>query len=130
MPQTETIYNIPLCDAVRWTTAWREKNPESTRAFKVDACELKDVIDELGKVFQGEKLPYVRFYLAIKDTGKEGLVLVGVDKDGNDICQFVNKQDTEESGTYDFTHPCPDTCDQSGSPLNGNVVPPILKANK
>ena len=121
-----TVYSIPLSDACRYTRRWREAG-NTIRAFTIDTQELLDIIDELGRKHL-KAVAQVRVYFGIKDTGEEALVLVGVDEHGNDITSFMkpgaaqsakNVEGEEESGTYDFTRPCPDTCD-SGSPLNGD----------
>jgi hypothetical protein len=120
--QVSTTYKIPLQDACRYTARWREAHRNSDRAFTIDVQELKDVIDEFSR-----RNPFncpvkeVRVYFGIKDDGKEGLILVGVDKYGRDITTLIpnvgsNVEDLENSGTYDFTKPCPDTCDDT-SPL-------------
>jgi hypothetical protein len=119
-----TVYSIPLSDACRYTRRWREAG-NSIKAFTIDKQELLDIIDELGLKHQKE-IQQVRVYFGIKDDEKEALVLVGVDEFGNDITSFMKPGETtqkvegeEESGTYDFTRPCPDTCDE-GSPLNSD----------
>ena len=119
-----TVYSIALSDACRYTRRWREAG-NTIRAFTIDKQELLDIIDELGVKHQKE-IKQVRVYFGIKDDEKEALVLVAVDEFGNDITSFMKPGETtqkvegeEESGTYDFTRPCPDTCDE-GSPLNGD----------
>ena len=119
-----TVYSIPLSDACRYTRRWRDAG-NTVKAFTIDKQELIDIFDELGRKHLSE-VTEVRVYFGIKDDGKEALVLVGVDAEGNDITSFYKPGETtqrvegeEESGTYDFTRPCPDTCDE-GSPLNGD----------
>ncbi|QNK63901.1 hypothetical protein H7F33_05235 [Pedobacter sp. PAMC26386] len=112
-------YRIPLERAVAYTAKWREiqnlnpKDPGTkVRAFTVHVTELQEIIDEIG-------VETVRFYIGINDKNKETLVLVGVNKDNEDMIEVKGKSDTvEESGTFDFTHPCPDTCADGLSPLN------------
>jgi len=116
-----TTYNIPLEDAARYTARWREDHRDSDRAFTIDVQELKDIIDELGRRHHHQcPIKEIRVYFGIKDDGKEGLILVGVDKDGKDITSLPptpGRADLDNSGTYDFTKPCPDTCDNT-SPLS------------
>ena len=118
-----TVYSIALSDACRYTRRWREAG-NTIKAFTIDTQELIDIITQLG-VKHMKEVHQVRVYFGIKDDNKEALVLVGVDEYGNDITSFMKPESTakvegeEESGTYDFTRPCPDTCDE-GSPLNGD----------
>ena len=118
-----TVYSIPLSDACRYTRRWREAG-NTIKAFTIDTQELTDIIDELG-VKHMKEVKQVRVYFGIKDDNKEALVLVGVDEFGNDITSFMKPESAakvegeEESGTYDFTRPCPDTCDEE-SPLNSD----------
>ena len=118
-----TVYSIALSDACRYTRRWREAG-NTIKAFTIDTQELTDIITELG-VKHMKEVKQVRVYFGIKDDNKEALVLVGVDEFGNDITSFMKPESAakvegeEESGTYDFTRPCPDTCDEE-SPLNGD----------
>jgi hypothetical protein len=78
-------------------------------------AELTEIINELGR---GEQLTEIRVYFGYKDTGEEALVLCGVDSRGNDILNIQSAEGTDVNpGTYDFTRPCPSTCDQNDSPL-------------
>ena len=112
-------YRLPLEHAIAYTAKWREiqnlnpKDPATqVRAFTVHLSELKEIIDEIG-------VETVRFYIGINDKNKETLVLVGVNADNEDMVRVKGKSDTqEESGTFDFTHPCPDTCADGDSPLS------------
>jgi len=119
-----TIYSIPVEEACAWTRRWRDAG-NTIRAFTIDVAELNDIINELGKLLP-DPVRQVRVYFGYKDTGEECLVLVGVDAEGKDIVYYWKRDEalgadaTEESGTYDFTRPCPSTCDE-GSPLNGGV---------
>lgn len=117
-----TTYKIPLADAERYTRRWREQNPGSDRAFTINVQELKEIINELGRRRQHD-IPQIRVYFGIKDDNREALVLVGVDLNGSDITivppgGVETEAQTDDSGTYDFTRPCPGTCDTT-SPLNG-----------
>jgi|RhiMetdeSRZDD1v2_1073273.scaffolds.fasta_scaffold00608_25 hypothetical protein len=121
--QVNTTYQIPLADAERYTARWREDHRGSDKAFTINVQELKDIIDELGRRHHHHcPIEQIRVYFGIKDDGKEGLILVGVDKDGKDITTLPPTSDgadddVDNSGTYDFTKPCPDTCDET-SPLS------------
>lgn len=54
----------------------------------------------------------VRFYMGIKDDGEKkcpDMMLVGVDENNEDLI----KEEGENSGIYNFTLPCPRTCDNT-----------------
>jgi hypothetical protein len=52
----------------------------------------------------------IRIYDGVDEKGAPALILVGIDKDGNDIT----------AGELDeFQFPCPPFCDDGGSALNG-----------
>lgn len=113
----ESLYSIPLDTAIEYTTRWRQTH--SLKAFTIDVAELYDIIDELG---QGNRVKGVRVYFGYKEDGSEALVLVGVDDRENDILNIPGEGEDAEvnPGTYDFTRPCPSTCDNNDSPLAGD----------
>ena len=111
-----TIYSIPLAEACEYTRRWRERG-NNIKAFTIDVAELNDVISELSRIIPEWQMTQIRVYFGIKDNDEECLVLVGLDSQGNDITSYIGGRGVEESGTYDFTRPCPDTCDTGGSPL-------------
>lgn len=112
-------YRLPLTDAIAYTAKWRElqelnrKDPATNvRAFTVHLSELQEILGEIG-------VDKVRLYIGINDKNKETLVLVGVNDKNEDMVRVKCKSDDEEEdGTFDFTHPCPDTCVTGDSPLN------------
>jgi len=114
-------YRLPLAHAIAYTAKWRElqnlhKEDPGTkvRAFTVHLSELQDILGEIG-------VKTVRFYLGINNKDKETLVLVGVNEKNEDMVRVKCKNDeAEEDGTFDFTHPCPDTCVTGDSPLNAD----------
>ena len=111
-----SIYQIPLETAIAWTARWREfqqdHKPEpidNKKAFRVNVQELQDVINNIpGEVTD------IRFYFGLDDAMTEHMVLVGVDKENKDLYTYEG-----QAYTYDFTHPCPSTCDID-SPLFGD----------
>jgi hypothetical protein len=118
MPLTNhrTVYQIPVHEAAEWTAAWRETNP-GIRAFKADLEEIIEIVNEIKNRLPGDNIPGIRMYFGIKPGGEESLVLVAVNEHGQDILHYTDENGVEQSGTYDFTHPCPGTCDD-GSILN------------
>lgn len=125
MPQgLQTATPISLEEAQQWVTNYvTVQSGDFIRAFLVSADDLTSILAETNK---DEKLPnYVRFYLASDTphgtTEDLHLVLTAAYSDdgtpGNAI-DFVQKDDPNapDYTLYDFTHPCPDTCD-TGSAL-------------
>jgi hypothetical protein len=108
----DSTYLIPLQTSVNWTSAWRSANPNSIKAFKIDMQEVNDMLREVG-------VSSIRAYFGL-DNGIEKLVLVAVDANGNDI---INPTVDGHiiSGTYDFSQPCPPTCDPSSPLVTGRM---------
>jgi hypothetical protein len=95
---------ISLETAQTWAKKWRS-NPENTvKAHLIPQIDITELLAE-------ENVVDVRAYIGIDENGVNKLMLVGVDKDGNDLID-----DTCEQYIYDFTKPCPSTCDVD-SPL-------------
>jgi hypothetical protein len=111
MPQSS--YLIPLQTAVNWTTAWRNANANSIKAFQINVDEINDMLLEAGT-------NSIRLYFGL-DNGVEKLALVAVDANGNDIINPTVKGE-QISGTYDFCNPCPPNCD-TNSPLYTGIMP-------
>ncbi|MBQ4821355.1 hypothetical protein [Aquimarina sp. MMG016] len=115
MPPIENT--ITLETGIQWTTKWRQECPDNCRAFLIPKIDLIEVLQEKHVV-------NVRAYMGIDDDGIEKLIIVGVDADGKDVIGPISNKsattnDEIEFGyLYDFTDPCPNTCDNS-SPLNG-----------
>lgn len=109
---SQSSYLIPLQTGVNWTTAWRNANTNSIKAFKIDLAEVNQMLQEVGTTS-------IRLYFGL-DGGVEKLVLVAVDANGQDIINpTVNGQLV--SGTYDFCDPCPPTCDPLSPLMTGRM---------
>lgn len=120
-PLGKYLIKIPLAQAVDLTQNWVEyanlnkpllPHDGAKRAFKVSKEDILDLVNE--KNFCG-----IRIYLG-KDTpdasGDMRLVLVAVNAEDDDI--IVGKS----PGVYDFSMPCPSTCDLT-SPLYTGILP-------
>lgn len=95
---------ISLESAQQWATRWRS-NPENTvKAHLIPQIDVTELLAE-------DDVVDIRAYIGIDDDGVNKLMLVGVDKDGNDLID-----DNKKQYIYDFTRPCPTTCDVA-SPL-------------
>lgn len=117
MPDSHSIYSLPLTTAIEDTARWRQSGA-TVKAFTIEVQELIDVIDELKVAGAGGLLKQIRVYFGLKADNTERLILCGVDSVGNDIVAYTSRG-IELPGTYDFTRPCPDTC-PTDSPLCGD----------
>jgi len=104
----QTTFEVPLVEAQQWVQAWTDRG-NFVKGFLIDADELRSIIDEQGA-------SYLRVYFAWDTTMEPGreekLVMVPVNEFGNDMVP----RDSDHSNVFDFTLPCPPTCDTS-SPL-------------
>lgn len=95
---------ISLECAQNWAARWRE-NPENTvKAHLIPRVDITELLAE-------KEVVDIRAYIGVDEDGVNKLMLVGVDADGNDL---IN--DELQQYIYDFTQPCPTTCDIN-SPL-------------
>lgn len=106
---------ISLEQAQNWITRWKEGQIKnnivySIKAFLIPGIDLKEVLAEEG-------VQDVRSYIGVDEYNKPHLLIVGVDAKGNDM---INKEEAVNLKKgwyiYDFTVPCPNTCDVN-SPL-------------
>ena len=110
---------ISLDAGITLTTNWRtyisaiDANPNYIRAFNIPMTDI-------AALSQFTKCPSVRAYLAMVTPGDVStlkLVLVPVDANGNDITSIPGAvANVTDSTVFDFTSPCPQTCDVN-SPL-------------
>ena len=118
-------YHYPLKQAKKDTERWRASH--KIDAFAIDRQELMDIINEAPK-----EVDTIRVYFGLTEEGEEKMFLVAAKKvfmtteeDGEEIVIIkdlidqnakVNSDGTVEYFVYDFTNPCPPTCDDD-SPL-------------
>lgn len=90
---------IPLATAQEWAATWRADPSNTVKAFLIPQVDIKELLAE-------DNVQDVRAYVGIDSNGDCKLMLVGVDINGHDLID-------EASGdcVYDFTEPCPKTCD-------------------
>lgn len=107
-------YEISLITAQKWVKAYVDSVPaNATRAFLVSKMELQQIMSD-------ENVKYVRMYFG-KDVNIEPqskMILVPVDVEGNDMIGVRGP----DSNIYDFTLPCPPTCNED-SPLSPGNLP-------
>jgi hypothetical protein len=94
---------ISLADAQRWAANWRSNPSTTVKAFLIPGIDITELAAEGGQD--------VRAYLGMDDNGVAKLILVAVDSNGEDMVD-----EAKEHYIYDFTTPCPTTCDLK-SPL-------------
>lgn len=100
---------ITLETAQEWAATWKENaetylSENQLKAFLIPGTDVTQVLAEEGVV-------NVRSYLGIDENNEPHLMIVGVDADGNDMID-----DSKGWYIYDFSRPCPSTCDVN-SPL-------------
>ncbi|KIX22245.1 hypothetical protein SY27_06225 [Flavobacterium sp. 316] len=97
--------SIPLTTAQGWAKTWVNSQPAG--AVKAHLIPMEDFV----ALSKEEGVENIRAYIGIDENGVNKLMLVGVNAKGLDM---VNEEIGER--VYDFTAPCPTTCDPS-SPL-------------
>ena len=91
---------LDLATAQEWAKLYREKNPNSVIAYLIPGIDFTQLIEQAN-------VENIRAYVGIDpESGLQKLMLVGVDAKGNDL---ISEKDKEY--IYDFTKPCPETCD-------------------
>jgi hypothetical protein len=109
--ENPTVYEVSLKDAQTWVKAYDQRIAAgATKSFLVDVDELNDIIAI------SDQVQYVRFYFGYNGAQREHpekLLLVPVDANGVDMINTIG----DNSQIYDFTMPCPPTCDMD-SPIN------------
>lgn len=117
--------NIPLKEAQTWVKCWRKKQGSYNKHHRIKGFLIP--MEDLKAIAAEPEVANVRAYIGVqeKQDGKktiteERLLLVGVRADGTDIIYDTENgvvgTDPTDDGIYDFTEPCPNTCDES-SPL-------------
>lgn len=110
-PQPVNLYTVTEKDIISrkkfelWTKNWTRGNGKvaatnNIRFFNMPIIDLSEVLGELPASS--------RFYLGLDDTvtpPEPHLMLVGVDKDGNNMIDPLKSQ-----FIFDVTRPCPPSC--------------------
>lgn len=120
-------YHYPLKRAQKDTERWRASH--RIDAFAIDKQELLDIINEAP-----DEVDTIRVYFGLTEDGYEKMFLVGAKKeimtteeDGEKIIVIRDLIDQNavahldgsiEYFVYDFTNPCPPTCDESSPLMN------------
>ncbi|THF49788.1 hypothetical protein E6C50_10525 [Flavobacterium supellecticarium] len=103
---------ITLDTAQEWAERWKKKKGDyvghhKLKAFLIPGIDVTQVMSECG-------VTNVRAYLGVDEDHVEKLMIVGVDADGNDMID-------ESKGfyIYDFSEPCPSTCNKKAPFISG-----------
>lgn len=136
---------VKLKPAKNWAKNWQQKYKKECKAFLMPAIDLIEALEEMNVLVKQKDGHYsiqnvdssgVRAYMAIDEDIQEGrgekLLIVGTKVDCNgihrdiiegekpsgcDACEVdATVAELEGSGIFDFTAPCPTTCDDK-SPL-------------
>jgi hypothetical protein len=76
-------------------------------------------MEDIQELARFTKCPSVRAYLSMATPGDISslkIILVPVDRNNNDVLEVPGATGVDESSIFDFTSPCPQTCDIN-SPL-------------
>jgi hypothetical protein len=106
---------ISIAEAQEWGQRWNDGGAKFfvnnlLKAFLIPGIDLTQVLAEEG-------VQDIRTYFGVDGSGQPHLMVVGVDANGNDMIdqdQLVNQKN--DWHIYDFSLPCPSTCDVK-SPL-------------
>jgi len=94
---------FPLEVASKWTANYRKSNPKGIKARFFGTRLILRILGQRNCVG-------MRTYYALDGEGLEQMILVGVDKKGNDLFEGI---------IGERSIPCPNYCDDGKSPLNG-----------
>jgi hypothetical protein len=105
-------FKYPIEIAKRDVDRWRQTS--KINGFAVKKAELREIMDANG-------MEDMTVYFGLNELGEMKMFLVA-DKSvgtvrGNSTEEDTNVGDDADQFVYDFTHPCPPTCDDN-SPLN------------
>ncbi len=132
---------IPKDTGAQWTANWRSQHPNTVNAFLIPAVDFVEVLNEIGVLDDAAAAQAqtnannlnskVRGHLAIDGNNTEKMIFVGTENvngvdrdiidgtiDGTTPTSLKSSaSDINTSGVFDFTEPCPPSCDDN-SPLN------------
>lgn len=112
---------ISLTTAQQWTQQWRSVESDynahnECNAFLIPIQDLQGVLAEMGP--NPNQDACVRAYLGVDpDSNEEKLIIVGTQKDRGGVYRDLlpNAQGTGANSIWDFTQPCPPSCDDSSA---------------
>lgn len=73
-------HDFPLDQASQWTANYRKKNPDLKKGHAFGEQAIKKILTQKHCVG-------MRIYYALDEKGQQQLIVVGIDKEGNDLYQ-------------------------------------------
>ncbi len=119
---SKKVNTITLKEAQKWAKRWRKEEGTYNKHHKLNAFLIPkiDLLEVLA-----ENVDAVRAYIGIDDKGVEKLMIVGTKLNPvtgiyEDMITTLgeNSDGSVEDDIYDFTKPCPNTCDPESPMLN------------
>lgn len=112
------VNTIPLKEAQKWAKRWSKKEGTYNKhhelhAFLIPKIDLQEVL--------AEGIDAVRAYIGVDDEGVEKLMIVGTKYDAATgiYVDMITVGDGDVAAAaddiYDFTTPCPPTCDPNSA---------------
>jgi hypothetical protein len=92
---------FPLDTAAEWTANYRKANPSGIKAHFFGRDIIQRILDQ-------DSCVGIRCYYALDEKGVQQMIIVGADKDENDLYNGI---------VAEKSLPCPTYC-PTGSPLN------------
>ena len=92
---------FPLDTAAEWTENYRKANPSGIKAHFFGRDIIQRILDQ-------DSCVGIRCYYALDEKGVQQMIIVGADKDENDLYNGI---------VAEKSLPCPTYC-PTGSPLN------------
>lgn len=123
VPPPRKDYHYDLKKAQEETRRWRKT--QKIKAYFVDVQELMDVIKE-------GNMDAMRIYFGLEEDGTEKMFLVAAERVNNSEGETIEVKDLIDDNTYDindmidgdghfvydFSNPCPATCDEKSPLMN------------
>lgn len=108
---SEATNVLPEQEAINYAASWRILGEEKLGSdfFKGFLIPLEDITQILNKGCAN-----IRVYIGVDPENGKHLLIVGVDEAGKDLIDY-------DKGyyVYDYTHVCPDVCDETSVLCNG-----------
>lgn len=94
-------HDFPLDEAAKWTANYRAKHPEGIKGHYFGE-------DAIKKIMTQKHCIGIRIYYALDEKSQQQLIIVGTDKEGNDLYQGL---------IAERSFACPPICG-ANNPLN------------
>jgi hypothetical protein len=110
---------VPIDVANEWAKRWQQfvvpfnkerpvDNPYFPKAYLLHRKQIDAILNTPNAV-------NIRIYFGMDEKMNNHLMMVGVDKEGNDLLPTTSKTEGEGEGeVYNLALPCPPTCSRGG----------------